>query len=298
MTTALVPSSDEVKTIADRIKLVVPNGADIPPDVRLGVAQLAVIHGLDPFMGEIMAIKTKRGYVPYVGIEGIRRASRNQIDYQRVLVPLNDYWADEYYHMTADQLRQANGMDDQDIVWLCALYVDGQERPYVELGACGPGFPSVSSAPRWKIAKKRAEAAALKAACDLPFTVGGNGEPDAEPTVEGHVTVMRDTSDDYSMEEPYLSEAQFLRRVIDTIPYFSHPNHVSNTLTKLELEYSVQEEPALLEALNDYANKRANEKAAENGQAIDDAMYRARVQAEMSSQEPLFGPEDEEIPWE
>lgn len=251
----LVVASDEAKQIADRIKLVVPGGADVPEQVRLGVANLALIHGLDPFMGEIMAIKTKRGYVPYVGIEGTRRASRQQIDYQRVLVPLNDHWADEYYHMTAEQVRQANGMHEQDIAWVCAIYVDGKDRPFVELGVCGPGFTTVSLAPQWKIAKKRAEAAALKAACDLPFDVAsGNGH--TEPAIEGKVTVVE--------SDP---EADFLAMVCERIPYFAHPNHVTSTLAKLELEYNDNEqaEQGLFEILSDYATRRADEKAMAEG---------------------------------
>ena len=145
----IVPKSEDVKALSTRIAVVVPGAEKVPMEVRRGVAQLALIHDLDPFMGEIMAIKTKRGYVPYVGIDGHRRAARSQINYQRVLVPLVDHWAQEYYHMSAEELRQSMELKAQDMVWLCALYVEGWERPVVELGVCGPSFTTISVAPKF-----------------------------------------------------------------------------------------------------------------------------------------------------
>jgi hypothetical protein len=304
---ALVVESAEAKEISKRIALVVPGGADIPPEVRLGMAQLALLHGLDPFMGEIMAIKQKGGgYVPYVGIVGTRRASREQIDYERVLLPLNDYWADEYFHMTEEQLRQANGMHAEDIVWFCAIYVVGKERPFVELGVCGPGFPTVSRAPYWKMAKKRAEAAALKAACDLPFTMTGNGdgEPDEELAIEGEVAVIDSEpergydTDPAEWGGPLPSAVdEFLGRVCRQVPYFKHPAHVTNTLAKLELEYNdhPQAEASLFEILNDYATRRADEKAA--AEAVGGKIIGANGGKGADDTHVQLDPEQATMPW-
>jgi hypothetical protein len=57
-------------------------------------------------------------------------------------------------------------------------------------------------------------------------------------------------------------KARFLAHVLETIPYYQHAAHVSNTLKQLGYTgYTVDAEPMLLEALQDHANARANEEA-------------------------------------
>jgi hypothetical protein len=64
--------------------------------------------------------------------------------------------------------------------------------------------------------------------------------------------------------------------------YFNHPEHVKNALGKLEARYHPDDEAALLEVLQTYATRRADEKAAAEGG---------------DEQATLFDPEDEAMPF-
>ena len=63
--------------------------------------------------------------------------------------------------------------------------------------------------------------------------------------------------------EPERSEEDFCAEVSAQIPYFNHANHVRHTLAKMGLEWLAPEhEECLWEILEEYASKRADEKAA------------------------------------
>ncbi len=293
----------EVKELAARIQVMMPGAKNAPEGVRLAVAQMALMHGLDPFSTEIIPLETKRGWVPYVGILGMRRAASQQGNYERVLVPLTDRWAGEFYGATAVELRQACGFTDKDIAWICAIYRQGvEQRPFVELGVVGPAFPYAGTSPIFKMAGVRAERAALRAAFNLPFPDVGNGDTGRADVVDGEVIVPPSTSvgspaqpnesgpgewedddligedelaDDSPEPEPESepeqpSEAAFVHRVLTEIPYYQHALHVRNTMAKFRWIWSAPKEDALLYQLNCYANQRANEKAA--AQAPEGAM--------------------------
>jgi len=211
----------------------------------------------------------------------MRRAASQQDRYGRVLVPLTDKWADEYYGATAAELRQACGFTEKDIAWICAIYRDGVERPFVELGVVGPSFPYGGKSPSFKMAGVRAERAALRATFSLPFGDVANGDTSQADVVDGEVIVSPSTSveppaqpgstdAEVELERPAFGE--FVARVLGEIPYFRHRMHVEATMTKLGLTWTPQSEEAVIYALNAHANQRADEKAAAQAQAPEGAM--------------------------
>lgn len=61
---------------------------------------------------------------------------------------------------------------------------------------------------------------------------------------------------------PEATEGDFLADIVSAIPYFNHQNHVRHTLNKLGLAWSPEREDALFDVLEEYASRRADEKAA------------------------------------
>jgi hypothetical protein len=293
-TRALVPlSSEELQDWDDKIVALRPELEDAPIKVRWATLILAHTHGLDPLQKEIIPIKVGGKWQPYITLDGARgNADRRGLDYQRVLSPLSDKWTEMFFGLTAEETRQSMDLKDDDMVWICAIYVNGKAHPFVHLGVVGPTFHYGGQTAHWRMAAIRAERPALLAACRLPYTAGvdsaefdanGKKEPEQEPVVEGEIRpIVRlkavgpeaEANDKVARERiaggfphPLDSETEFLARICEQIPYFKHPAHATNTLAKLELEYNdhPQAEASLFEILNDYATRRADEKAAAEG---------------------------------
>jgi len=67
------------------------------------------------------------------------------------------------------------------------------------------------------------------------------------------------------------AKAQFIADVLKSIPYYRHSEHVVNTLKQLGFTgYTVDAEPHLLEALQEHANAKANEEAAQETVVLND----------------------------
>lgn len=182
----------QIEQMDKDILALLPGAQKMPPGIRHSLAQASLIYGLDPFMKEIMACEFKGQWTLYVGVAGMRTAARhsNQGRYiGRVLVPLNNKVAETFFYgMSAQEVRDANGIKDVDVAWLCAVFKEGSPQPFVELGICGPSMPQAykdSRIPDWKMAKARAERTALAAAFALPFSLNERLDALLAEEVEG-----------------------------------------------------------------------------------------------------------------
>jgi hypothetical protein len=176
-------SGDDIKTLAQRIKLCLPGGAKLSDNQALSLAQLSVAYELNPFNGEVWYIP-ERGTM--VGIKGLRKSARKQ----------GNYWPT--FDILGKTDKQALGIPENAIAYRCNIYrtdllrqsaeaidllrsagmVNAWEvyayKPAEGIGYCNPG-ESTKMKPD-QAARKRAEADALKVAFDLPFASEvGNG---------------------------------------------------------------------------------------------------------------------------
>lgn len=185
-------SRDNVRELAERLKMMTPGGAKLGTNELLALAQGAVAHGLDPLNGEIWMIPG-RGLM--VGVKGLRKKAREQvqgnfwIDFREIINPeerkrlgiaegsmafeahLFDSENIRTYAETVERLMKAG------IPWDAVKDMVG-EKPYsVGIGILKAGENTKME--RVQCAMKRAEADALKRRFDVPF--GLAVESDAEP---------------------------------------------------------------------------------------------------------------------
>ncbi|MEN6507011.1 MAG: hypothetical protein ABFD92_20950 [Planctomycetaceae bacterium] len=177
-------SGTDIKTLAERIKLCLPNGNKLQANEALALAQLAVAYELNPFNGEVWYIP---GRGTMVGIKGLRKAARKQ----------GNYWP--AFDIIGEQEKAQLGIPKEAVAYRCKIYQTDLLRKAAEAidlltrsgmkdafevyayrpaEGIGYGIPSEDS--RMKLdqrARKRAEADALKVAFDLPFASEvGNGD--------------------------------------------------------------------------------------------------------------------------
>jgi len=161
----------QVRELGSRIKHFLPNGNKMSDSDAHSLAQLALAHGLDPFIGDCWWIPGK-GIM--VGINGLRKAARRASPYSVDI-----------------QMMRTNERAEYDVPDGAAAYIARLFRgdimaqmaaarqpifPFIGAGVCTKGerIPHTKSA-AW-VARKRAEADALKAAYDIAFAT--------EPTIE------------------------------------------------------------------------------------------------------------------
>ena len=163
---------------------------------------------------------------------------------------------------------------------------------------------SIEADPRWVEAKL----AQLEGASFLQLEAGFAEEP--EEAIKGEVTIIPlgppppteeftgDVREPQSNDEPPLgpTEEDFIAGIVESIPYFRHGNDIRNTLVKLDLMWRPEDEEALLIALKEYANRRADEKAAvqaASARALRQSSAVPQSNAATPVQEPLFPPLDD-----
>lgn len=165
-------SRGEVKEMADRLTSMLPGVKKAGPMNALALAQVAVRMGLNPFVGEIWLIPSQGGtFSIMTGIKGLRRAARSQAA------------ADDGFYTVSFRLPhedELTGMKIKqgDIIRACDLYLSGEgaKRFHAFTGVVpmfiGIGIYRSGEATRMEplqVARKRAEADALKQAFDLPL---------------------------------------------------------------------------------------------------------------------------------
>lgn len=207
---ALLPDKQQLKQIDDRIKAMLPGGSKLQPGERFALAQIALMHGLDPFNGEVWYIPN-RG--PMVGIKGLRKKAHEQMQ--------GNFWIDFREITDADE-RKRYSIDTGAIAFEARLFDSENIRTYCEMveRMTKAGIPwdvvsgMIGSKPytsgvgvlrqteqtkmeRVQCAMKRAEADAIKRRFDVPFglSVEVDAEPEAAPSewqIEGSQVVEHD----------------------------------------------------------------------------------------------------------
>jgi hypothetical protein len=212
MTTALqiLPDRQQLQDVNKRIMTLLPGGSKLQDNERYALAQIAVVHGLDPFNGEVWYIP---GRGPMIGIKGLRKKAREQVQ--------GNFWID-FREITDDNERGRFGIDKGALAFEARLFDSENIRTYCEMveRMTKAGIPwesvngMIGSKPytsgigvlrpteqtkmeRVQCAMKRAEADALKRRFDVPFGIGveADNEPDATPQewqIEGSQVVEHD----------------------------------------------------------------------------------------------------------
>jgi len=197
-TTALTQwaSRDDVREINERLgMMMLPGGKKLDAEQRLALAQASVMHGLDPFNGEIWIIP---GSGVMIGIKGLRKKAREQVQ--------GNFWCN-FIEITNPEQRKRYGIPDGCLAFECRLfdtetimqYVGAIEK-FTKLGmkfeqassmmgdqpyTLGIGFANPAENSKMTLiqrAMKRAEADAIKRRFDVPFglVVGDTDEVQGE----------------------------------------------------------------------------------------------------------------------
>jgi len=166
----------EIRELADRIITMLPSAKELGQQGALALAQVAISMGLNPFIGEIWAWRNKDGTVTLMcGIKGLRRAAHEQARKD------DGYYTVEFGMPTEDMLDGAN-VKPGDIARVCLLELwtettretfktTGKLTVYTGLGIYRAGDKTRMEPVQ--VARKRAEADALKQAFDMPMVLAG-----------------------------------------------------------------------------------------------------------------------------
>jgi hypothetical protein len=190
---------EEISALAKRIKTMLPGGDKLSDNEALALAQVATVTQLNPFIGEVWYIPGKG---PMIGIKGARRMenedTRNKNGYSwlqfDVIAPEDCGASDpsKVFRAYKCTINDVNATKAYLAVFhdaLTMLQAAKSEDSYAEAKEiCGPrpvwegyGFSLVGEASRMNpdaLARKRAEADALKKRIVLPF---GAEISDSEP---------------------------------------------------------------------------------------------------------------------
>lgn len=165
----LYPKQQEIDTLAHRVRDLLPGADKFNDAVLTAFAQISLAHDLDPFIGEVWIIPTKRGPRIRAGIEGHRKAAHKQSTYQL-----------RQRQMTGAE-RDAHGLRDTQVAAVTEIFrtdsrIEGQAfNPTCGYGIWTPGDQiAKTKTPLW-VAFKRSEQDALRKAFDLPFAGEANG---------------------------------------------------------------------------------------------------------------------------
>lgn len=220
--TALAPwgSRTEVREIDERIKLMLPNADRLNQSQRMALAQASIMHGLDPFNGEIWMIPN-HGLM--IGIKGLRKKAHQQVkgnywvEFSEIIdldqrkrwgIP-SDALAFEARLFDSENIRtftEAVGkLLDAKIPWEAVQKMTGS-KPYTTGVGVLRGHEKTRME-RVQCAMKRAEADATKRRFDVPFGIEIN--VDTEEAIEGEWAENVDAQiepDDVPLERPLLPD--------------------------------------------------------------------------------------------
>lgn len=174
----IVPTEDrtladmsKVNDLADRIAEFLPQSRQLPKDTRLTIAQIALAHRLDPFLGDIWAIPERgkvggewvtTGYRIMIGITAWRRAAQDS----------GEYWG-RHFEKATDEERKWLGVGPNDLAMRCIIYrrkTGQQPCEYDGFGVFKAGEPSKMNP--LQCVRLRAERDALKGAFPIGFGGG------------------------------------------------------------------------------------------------------------------------------
>lgn len=184
MTTDLIVKQDqeiEVRNFEKRIAEFLPGAKDVPQNIRLAMAQVALAHGLDPFLKEVWPIPQKNrekqivGWDLMIGIAGWRAAAWRS----------NEYWGRRFEKCSAEE-RGWLGAGANDIAIKCIVMRRRTGQKPMEFD--GYGLYKVgqeySKMNPLQCARYRAERDAMKAAFPISLPVGVGAKVADEETGE------------------------------------------------------------------------------------------------------------------
>jgi len=213
-------SRDEVRELTERLKLMLPGGGKLTQNEIRALAQASIIHGLDPFNGEIYFLKDRDG-TPHgmmIGIKGLRKKAHEQVK--------GNYWLN-FREITNEDERNRLHIPEDALAFEARLFDSENIRLYVEavsqLLKAGipweavkemigdrpytPGIGIFRKGEKTKMepvqcAMKRAEADAIKRRFDVPFGLAVDVESGADTEYVGQWSdaidadvVQNDTTD-------------------------------------------------------------------------------------------------------
>jgi hypothetical protein len=120
MTDLALTDRNKVNEMADRIAEFLPQSKSLPKDTRLAIAQIALAHRLDPFLGDIWAIPERNnvdgqwqttGYRIMIGISAWRRAAQES----------GEYWG-RHFEKATEEERKWLGAGPNDLAMRCIIY--------------------------------------------------------------------------------------------------------------------------------------------------------------------------------
>lgn len=187
---ALVPQGDialdayggrpEIRELSDRLTIMLPGAKDLGRAGTMALAQASLAMGLNPLIGELWAIPQGRrkqdgtydSYAIMVGIKGLRSKAHDQVQADGgMFVP----------HIRRAREEEIEGLqiNKGDIVRACDLTVSGERaRRHHDLTGEIPRYTGVGIYRNGEktrmsplhVARKRAEAEAIKQAFDVPLS--------------------------------------------------------------------------------------------------------------------------------
>lgn len=200
----LLPDRATLLDLSKRISVMLPGGNKLNDGERFALAQIAAMHGLDPFNGEVWYIP-ERG--PMIGIKGLRKKARQQVQ--------GNFWVEFRELDEAERARygiepnalafEARLFDSENIRTYCSMVEQMTksgvpwetvremigDKPYTS------GIGVLRQSERTKMervqcAMKRAEADAIKRRFDVPLGIGVDvdADEDSSASTKSEVNVI------------------------------------------------------------------------------------------------------------
>lgn len=167
----VLTDTQKVNDLANRIAEFLPQSRALPKDTRLTIAQIALAHRLDPFMGDIWAIPERNkvggewqttGYRIMIGISAWRRSAHDT----------GEYWGRHFEKCTPEE-RQWLGAGPNDLAIKCIVYRRKTGQQPMEFDGYGIFKQGESSKMNpLQCVRLRAERDALKGAFPIGFGGG------------------------------------------------------------------------------------------------------------------------------
>jgi hypothetical protein len=209
-TNDLLGQREDVLSIAKRIRVMVKGGDKLSDNEAMALAQVSLVTRLNPFIGEVWYIPGKG---PMVGIAGSRRYNNEQVETK------GGYSSAEFLSVSPEEAGvPAEVIKDVEAAWKCTITDSIATTQYLKMltdtintlhaagskDAFGDAKEVVGNKPTWigygystksetsrmnkqQLAKKRAEADALKKKIIIPFGGDVSTEDIAPSYVEGTV---------------------------------------------------------------------------------------------------------------
>lgn len=190
---------NKIVEFEQRIAEYLPGSQNVPKPIRLAMAQIAIAHGLDPFLKEVWPIPQKNrngditGWDLMIGIAGWRAAAWRS----------NEYWGRRFEKCSIEE-RQWLGAQSSDIAIKCIVMRRRTGQKPMEFDGYGlfrTGHEFSKMNPL-QCVRNRAERDAMKAAFPISLPIGVSVRVADEETGE----VINGTSHGVEWQEPIATQ--------------------------------------------------------------------------------------------